>query len=111
MRLKVEDLSLTKRTESIPTVTSIEDYNGGRLMSKKIWKNEKKLKKERKRYYAALAEEIGESRKETLPKAQNVAGSPLTDEQEIPAWVNTAMEKVIFSYRFYKHQMNWMLSL
>lgn len=66
-------------------------------MSKKIWKNEKKFKKERKRYYAALAEEIGESRKETLPKTQNIVDSPNSNEQEIPAWFSTAMEKVIFS--------------
>ena len=68
-------------------------------MSKKIWKNEKKLKKERKRYYAALAEEIGESRKET---SQNVVESPSSNEQEIPTWFSTAMDKVIFSS--YKHQ-------
>ena len=65
-------------------------------MNKKIWKNEKKLKKERKKYYAALAEEIGESRKETPLKNHNcVAGRQNSDEQEVPGWFNTAMEKVL----------------
>lgn len=64
-------------------------------MSKKIWKNEKKLKKERKRYYAALAEEIGESRKENPSKAnQFIAESPSSNELEAPAWFSTAMDKV-----------------
>ena len=64
-------------------------------MSKKIWKNEKKLKKERKRYYAALAEDVGESRK-TLSKPQNFADSPCSNDQEIPTWFSTSMEKVRF---------------
>ena len=96
MRLRVEDLVLTKSAELTPSVPSFEDYNSSRLMSKKIWKNEKKFKKERKRYYAALAEEIGESRKETqLPTAQNCVDSP-SNEQEVPPWFSTAMEKVYF---------------
>lgn len=64
-------------------------------MNKKIWKNEKKLKKERKRYYAALAEEIGEGRKENQPKTHDfAAASPSSNEQEAPVWFSTAMEKV-----------------
>lgn len=86
LRLRVEDLSSAKRAESTSTVSSVEDHHASRLMSKKIWKNEKKLKKERKRYYAALAEGVGESRKE----------STNSDEQQAPVWFNTAMEKVIF---------------
>ena len=86
-----------KSSESTPSVPSYQDYDTNRLMSKKIWKNEKKFKKERKRYYAALAEEVGESRKETLPKTQNIVDSPSSNEQEVPAWFNTAMEKVNFS--------------
>ena len=98
MRLRVEDLALIKSAESTPAVPSFEDYNANRLMSKKIWKNEKKFKKERKRYYASLAEEIGESRKETLPKTQSF-DSPSSNEQEVPVWFSTAMEKVPLFFR------------
>ena len=64
-------------------------------MSRKILKNEKKLKKERKRYYASLAEDVGE-RLKTLPKQESFADSPCSNEQEVPTWFSSAMEKVIF---------------
>ena len=82
-------------SESTTTVASFEEYAPSRLMSKKIWRNEKKLKKERKRYYAALAEEVGESRKENGPNpCDYITASPSTREQEAPAWFHSAMEKV-----------------
>lgn len=99
LRLKVEDLSQTKSAEVItPTASSCEDYSTSRLMNKKIWKNEKRLKKERKKYYAALAEEIGESRKEN----STTIGS--ANSEEAPAWFNNAMEKVLKSFnKSYQH--------
>lgn len=98
LRLRVEDFLLTKGAESTPSVaSSFEDCASKRLMNKKLWKNEKKLKKERKRYYAALAEEIGESRKEDTQQTQHLtAESPNNKEQEMPVWFITAMEKVVF---------------
>ena len=90
-------MTRTAESESTPTVASFDDFTP-RLMNKKIWKNEKKLKKERKRYYAALAEEIGESRKENAPKpCDHTTASPASNrDQEAPMWFSSAMEKVQF---------------
>ena len=95
LKLSVEDHSVSKDPEVELATSSFEDFSTCRFKNKKIWKNEKKFKKERKRYYAALAEEVGESKKE-IAKQQEAAAmlENFKNVQEAPEWFRRAFDKV-----------------
>ena len=95
MKLSIEDLAVAKDPE-VNTATSLcEEFpTCHRLKSKKIWKNEKKLKKERKRYYASLAEEVGENKKELAKQQEAALLEKCKNIEEAPEWFKSAFDKV-----------------
>ena len=94
LKLNIEDLSAVKDPEINTATSSFEDFGTCRFKNKKIWKNEKKLRKERKRYYAALAEEVGESKKEIVKQQEAAALENFKNVQEAPEWFRSSFDKV-----------------